>query len=315
MKEFIERTLHQEIELSKYGELDRFPLMLQANYDFYMMKVKGGSCLVARLKSKQGLSVLRKQHKRLEQFTGLHCVFYLTQMNYYAKDKMVEEGIPFILEDRQVYIPFWGILLAQNERKALSVCREVSFLTQKLLLVALYGEWDGVTVTRAAQYLNVSKMSVTRCFDEIESLEIPVLRKKGHIRMIVSCGSKREMWKVIEPFMKAPVIKEFYLEEDISQELIKSGNSALSELSMLEDKICPTYAVTKYQLKNYGIKERKQVPRGEDPGCVVQELGYLIPFMDGKVVDPLTVSLIMRDDREEPRVSIALEEMLEEYVW
>lgn len=315
MKTFIERVLHQKIGLEKYDELERLPLIIQTNYDLYKMEIGGKYCLLASPKEKIGLAVLRKQQKRLEQLTGLRCVLYLTQMNYYMKDRMVEEGIPFILEDRQVYMPFLGILLAKNEERVLRACSQVSFLTQKLLLVALYNEWDGVTVTMAAAYLDVSKMSVTRCFDEIESLEIPVLRKKGRIRTITNYGNKKEMWETIKPFMKMPVIQEFYLEEDISPNLIKSGNSALSELSMLEDKTCPTCAATKFQLKDYGIKERKQVPKGEEPGCVVQELGYLIPFKDGKVVDPLTVALIMEKEKEEPRINIALEKILEEYVW
>jgi hypothetical protein len=32
-------------------------------------------------------------------------------MNYYSRDKMLEEGIPFIWENKQIYMPFLGILL------------------------------------------------------------------------------------------------------------------------------------------------------------------------------------------------------------
>jgi hypothetical protein len=167
----------------------------------------------------------------------------------------------------------------------------------------------------AAEHLKVSKMSITRCFDEIESLEVPVLVKKGRIRYISSKGDKKNQWEILKAFMRMPVIQEFYLEEDISASLIKSGISALSEFSMLGDNSHPTCALTKTQMKEYGIRERKQVPKGEVPGCVVQELGYLIPYKDGKVIDPLTTLLIMENEREEPRVDKALDEMLEEYVW
>jgi hypothetical protein len=103
------------------------------------------------------------------------------------------------------------------------------------------------------------------------------------------------------------------LEEDISANLVKSGISALSEYSMLGDNVYLTYGITKSQMKEYGIRERKQVPKGEVPGCVVQELGYLIPYKN--VIDPLTTLLIMDKEKEEPRIDIALDEMLEEYVW
>jgi hypothetical protein len=279
------------------------------------MEINGQHCLLARPKKDTGLVELRKQQKRLETLTRMYCVLYLTWMNQYSRDKMLEEGIPFVLENRQVYMPFLGVLLRPNETRELKPCSGVSFLTQKLLLLALYDRWENVTVTMAAEHLKVSKMSITRCFDEIESLEIPVLVKKGRIRYISSKGDKKNQWEILKAFMRMPVIQEFYLEEDISVGLIKSGISALSEFSMLGDNSYPTCAITKTQMKEYGIRERKQVPKGEVPGCVVQELGYFIPYKDGKVIDPLTTLLIMENEREEPRVDKALDEMLEEYVW
>jgi hypothetical protein len=315
LKEFIEKTLHQNIELERYDKLEQLPLMLRANYELFDMKINGQHCLLARPKEETGLVELRKQQKRLETLTGMYCVLYLIWMNQYSRDKMLEEGIPFVLENRQVYMPFLGVLLRPNETREIKACSEVSFLTQKLLLLSLYNGWENITVTMAAEHLKVSKMSITRCFDEMESLEIPFLVKKGRIRYICSKGDKKNQWEILKAFMRRPVIQEFYLEEDLSVNLTKSGISALSEFSMLGDNSYPTCAITKAQMKEYRIRERKQVPKGEIPGCVVQELGYLIPYKGGKVIDPLTTLLIMENEREEPRVDKALDEMLEEYVW
>ena len=63
----------------------------------------------------------------------------------------------------QVYIPFLGLLLKQNEARALKPCFKISFLTQKFLLLALYEEWDDLTVTVAADngcFKNVSHESI-----------------------------------------------------------------------------------------------------------------------------------------------------------
>ena len=49
-------------------------------------------------------------------------------------------------------------------------------------------------------------------------------------------------------------------------------------------------------------------------GCVVQEIGYYIPFNQGNVIDPLSVYLLL-EDMDDPRVETALEKMLEDYVW
>ena len=314
MKEFIEKTLHQEIELIPLECIDSFPLVLRANYDYYTMKIERQDCILAALKDEINLSTIRKQYRRILQITGKHCVLYLKKLTYYSRDKMLEEGIPFIWEEHQIYMPFLGLLLQKNETRKVKPCFKISFLTQKLLLTAIYGEWNDVSVTEAAERLAVSKMSITRAFDEIESLDIPVLKKTGRSRRCVRIGNKKETWEIIEVFLRSPLLKEYHLENQFPEKLMKSGISALAEMSMLGDNPYPTYCITKYDTIKNRIAGEQEVPRGEMPGCIIQELGYCIPFQDGEVVDPLTVYLLLKND-EDPRVEIALEEMMEEYVW
>ena len=50
--------------------------------------------------------------------------------------------------------------------------------------------------------------------------------------------------------------------------------------------------------------------------CVVLELGYFIDFYGKKIQDPLSIVLsITKDELEDERVGISINEMLEEYVW
>ena len=54
----------------------------------------------------------------------------------------------------------------------------------------------------------------------------------------------------------------------------------------------------------------------EEVGCVVLELGYFIDFYGKKIQDPLSIVLsITKDELEDERVGISINEMLEEYVW
>ena len=314
MKDFIEKTLHQTIEIRPYMEIKKFPLIIEKNYDFFQMEIMKQICILARPKENIGLAALRRQQKQIERLTGRYCVMYLKKMNYYSRDKMLEEGNSFVWENHQVYMPFLGLMLSQNEIREISPCFKISFLTQKFLFMALYGEWDNLTVTAAADKIHVSKMSVTRIFDELESLDIPVLIKKGRSRRYIRTGSKKEIWNLIRPFLRTPLLKEYYLERDMPNLSVKSGISGLSELSMLEDNPYPTYAVTKHEIRKTGIYQEKQIPAGEIPACVIQELGYFIPFRQGKVIDPLSIYILLKD-MDDPRIETALEEMLEEYVW
>lgn len=115
MKKFIEDTLHQKVELEIYKNIEVFPLVLRVNYSFYEMKMMGCKCILGAPKEELGLIALRQQCKRIEQLANERCVLYLTKMNYYAKEKMIEEGIAFVLEDRQIYIPFLGVFLQKRK--------------------------------------------------------------------------------------------------------------------------------------------------------------------------------------------------------
>ena len=55
-----------------------------------------------------------------------------------------------------------------------------------MLLVAIYERWKEVKVSEAAERLSVSRKSASRCFDELEYLNIDVLGMKGKSNKPVS---------------------------------------------------------------------------------------------------------------------------------
>ncbi|MDD3746136.1 MAG: hypothetical protein PHD70_06635 [Anaerostipes sp.] len=84
--------------------------------------------------------------------------------------------------------------MSSDERKIAPV-HLISYLTQKLLLTAIYDKWQEVTVTEASRRLEVSKMSMSRCFDEIEYLNIDVIRMKGKSRVVCVSKDRKILWE------------------------------------------------------------------------------------------------------------------------
>ena len=176
--------------------------------------------------------------------------------------------------------------------------------------------WNGTTVTQAAEALGVSKMTISRCFDEIEVLELPILQVKNRARKLYAAPDKRAMWQIIQPVLRNPIIKEFRLAEIPQADLPLSGLSALAEYSMLTDNPYPTVAFEKVQIQELNPNAWKQVPQIEQPVCVAHEVGYLLPFGNHNAIDPLSAALMLtEEDKTDPRVETSLNEMLEEYVW
>lgn len=316
MKEFLEKALRQNVTIKEdkktYEEL---PLMYQGRYEIFKVETSGLLWLAIHPKSATRLTMLRKDRIRIENVTGLNCVIFFDCVTFYIKEKLMEEGIPFVIKDKLVYLPFMGYLLKNENEKKLAPVHLISFLTQKLLFTMIYERWNEVKVTDAAARLKVSKMSVSRCFDELEYLNIDVLSMKGSSRVISVPNDLKKFWNENKKRLRNPVIKRYVFSKDINLNK-EAGISALCEYSLLSDNNYPTYAVTKKELKESGVRTVRQADLSEEIGCVVLELGYFIDFNDRGIQDPLSVALSMTEEEcNDERIEISIDEMLEEYVW
>ena len=316
MKEFLEKILRQNVIMTKNKEAyKKLPLVYRGRYDIFTVETNGALWMAIHPKDDVGLVMLRRDRAGVEKMTGLNCAIFLDRTTFYIKEKMMEEGIPFVIEGKQVFLPFIGYLLSKENERELAPVHLISFLTQKMLLMAIYERWNEVKVSDVAKRIGVSTKSASRCFDELEYLNIDVLGMKGKSRVINIPDDRKQLWQQIERVLRNPVIRRFVLREDMKIEK-KAGISALCEYSLLSDNVYPTYAVTKRELKASGVKVEKQVSELEEIGCVVLELGYFIDFSGKGLQDPLSVVLSLTgEEQEEERVDISINEMLEEYVW
>lgn len=316
MKAYIEKCLRCPITIKENTELlKRLPLKYKGNYNLFSVFQGEIEWIIVQPKVELRLNALRHDRNQIEKISRLNCALFFKKLNYYAKETMMNEGIPFIIAEKQMFLPFLGMLLSENDNRKLAPVHTISFLTQKLLLCAIYEKWKDMNVTRIAQKLGVAKMSVTRCLDEIEYLDIDVLDTSGKTRKVTIKDGNKALWEKIKPVLRNPVITRFQLAEDICLEK-KAGISALCEYSLLSDNNYPTYGITKKELREINLKSLRQISIGEEKGCEVLELGYFIEFNGKQVQDPLSVLLtISREDMEDERVQNCIDKMLEDYVW
>ena len=316
MKDFIEKSLRRPVTLVENMEiLKKLPLKFKGSYELFSVYQDNVEWIIAKPKKELRLNALRYDRNQIDKVAGLNCALYFNKLNYYTKEIMLNEGIPFILEGKQVFLPFLGMLLSEKNNRRLVPVHTISFLTQKLILCALYEKWNDMNVTKIAEKLGVTKMSVSRCLDEIEYLDIKILDKSGKTRKVSVSEENKVLWEEIKPVLRNPIITRFQLAEDIRLDK-KAGMSALCEFSMLSDNEYPTYAIIKSELKETNIKQIRQISIGEDIGCEVLEVGYFIEYNGKMVQDPLSIMLsLSAEDLEDERVQICIEEMLEEYVW
>ncbi len=315
MKEFIEKSLGISTVMNDIDYDDKLPLMYSGLYRFKMVQMQSVEWIIAIPKEQINLSKLRKHHKQIEKLLSLHCAIFFKNTSIYSKNTMVAEGIPFIVEGKDIYLPFLGILLNSSPERKIKPVQKISFLTQKIILTAIYDDWHKINVTGTASRLGITKMSASRCFDEIEFFAFPILGMKGKSRVIDIPEDKKSLWENIKGLLRNPVISIFYVRDDLKISF-KGGLSALSDYSMIADNLYPTYAVAKKDIRDYDFKDRLIDIKVNEPGCVIQEVGYIIPFMNNNYMDPLSLSLSLTDeDKSDERIIKSVNDMLEEYVW
>lgn len=316
MKTFLEKALQQNVIIKENERIfEKLPLAYRGRYDIFIVETNGVAWTAIHPKNETGLVMLRKDRARVEKTAGLNCAIFLDRATFYVKEKLMEEGIPFVINGKQLFLPFIGYLLSNANERELAPVHLISFLTQKMLLIAIYERWNNVKVSDAAKRVGVSRMSASRCFDELEYLNIDVLSMKGKSRVITMPEDLKKFWNQNVGVLRNPVIQRFVLNDNMRLEK-KAGISALCEYSLLSDNEYPTYAVTKKELKDSGVRTARQVRMSEEIGCIVLELGYFIEFDGKEMQDPLSVMLSMtKEEKEDERINISINEMLEEHVW
>jgi hypothetical protein len=316
---FLEEQLHQRVDIIPYNEDMPIPLYLKNSYELSVMKILETKCLLMRPLDKINFAALKKHYAKLQSLTNLQCVLYFKEVNVYACHKMIECGIPFIQEGRQIYLPFLGMILSKNlpQRKSLEAKQKVSFMTQQFLLLAIYHQWKKMTVTQVAQQMQVSKMSVSRCFDELEALDLHCIQRRGRNRFFVWQESWQTLWQSARIFLQNPIVKQYNLQEQLNaKKLLLAGIAAISMYSMLDNNSYAVYAVDKTMAATLKLKDKLCVPAGEAPAEVIAVMQYVISFHDGQTIDPLSAILMLsEEDKEDPRVEMAVDEMLKEQLW
>ncbi len=318
MKQVMEELLHIPCEEKEFPGIDALPLFLRGSYRLKVLHVADTSFLTASPIEKVNLSSMRKHRKQLMELAGMKCAFRFEGISSYTRQKMLEEGIPFILEGKELYLPFLGVVLNSN-RKEKNPPSRISYLTQKMLLTVLYKGITNSTVTKMAKILGVSKMSVTRCFDELDAFHLGLIENNGTAgRYFIWNKTKRDLWERVRPILRNPVEKEFLLDCTPPCPLPMSGLTAISHFSMLADNSYPTYAISKQAIRDLHLEDLPQVPQGELPAAVIQVMGYAYLHEDDTklVIDPLSAVLsLSQEEMNDPRIEGAVEEIMEEFVY
>ena len=160
-------------------------------------------------------------------------------------------------------------------------------------------------------------MTATRAARELLQFNLFELEQRGRARYLRLAGDRRELWEKAKPHLRTPVFRTLWTYD---QRILKAsgarwaGESALARMTMLNEPQHQVVAVT-----SETIQKAKQAgiffePREITNGVALQVWRYKPEMLDKKTVDPLSLWLSLQD-RQDNRIQMALDEIVEKFPW
>lgn len=219
------------------------PIYIVSNYQFYTAYIENIRCIVIKpIEELPTLPSLKKQIQKIRVIDDVPVVLYSKTISFYRRKSLLENHIPF-MTDKQVFLPFIGTLLV-DEKETEKIKDKFVYSTQLLFLAYMYNHEKKVYVSDLSKSLPFSAMTLSRAVKQLEMTDLFLVYKDGVNKVIESKYSYKELYERIQHYLLTPVRHVGYMDQSlVTDHMVLSGESALSEMSMLNPSRIRTYAV------------------------------------------------------------------------
>src|ERR1017187_5971335 len=298
------------------------PLFLRKRYAVFSTRLFGRKSLLAV--GAEGGEIgspgeYGKHEEVLKLKLGEPVVLVLPILPSYARNRMVQMGIPFIVPGSQTFIPNSLIDLRERfpqpnskRRETLSPAAQCTVLYHLLL-----GPLTEISLKDIAQKVQYSPMMMTKVKDELEAAEICKIVRNGRSIVLDFTATGRALWEQVQPQLTSPIKKKHWVQSaKPGPPALLAGMSALSLRTMIAADRLPTYALPLAVFQDF-------LERGICTGChdaekatARIEVWSYNPQLLGhdQMVDSLSLYLSLRNSADE-RVQQQLEQLIAELKW
>lgn len=254
------------------------------------------------------ITTLKKHIDRIQKSENLPAVLVLKGVTFRQKEYLIREKIPFIVDGKQIYLPFMALYLQERCNAEKQERDEILPSSQMLLLHFIYNGAKEMSTSQAARELELTSTSISRASRQLEEMGLLQAKKMGVKKILFSESLPKDIFKNAEKKLVTPVKRTIYISKELAgTELPESGYSALAEYSMLNLPNIRYYASDKISQWKAVQSDHLQDSRTQ----VAVELWRYDPrkLSKRKIVDELSLALSLRKKADE-RVEEAIEEML-----
>lgn len=301
----------QRIELWNLSKQDQKGLWLELIANFNMMQFEFNGQVMLLLVAKGEVDYTnvqrRKISERIESVKHIPAVFYFDNLLTYERDRLVEQGVYFIVADKFAFVP----TLIINRLSTKSEIKELFYpSTQYILLYHLQIEClDGLSLKELEYKVPYKYKTIAKSIKQLEALGLVRLEGSRNKKLVFELSGK-ELWDKASTNLIDPV-KSIEYTSDVFPEGVIGGISALSHYSMLAPEDVPTRVLTAEWVREH----KSSIPElhsFESPQRI--EIWKYPPLGPSGYVDKLSLFLTLKDDND-PRVEKEIEIMMNEIRW
>ena len=314
--EYLKRIFGEQTVKERNLNLRGLPLYLSNTYRFYGISIHNKDYAFALPQSTLNLKSYKVQGKKAEAVLSVPVVLCADKLMFQQRENLINSGVEFVEPGKQIYMPSLGVVL--NDRRNSADTKPIEKFTPQIQLCALfflYKKEKEYTAKEISETTGLNVMAVSRGVSALTELELLSVRKAARTNYYTIEASKNKFLESIKDYLISPVLKRVYAEgKNIFNVGIKSGYTALSQLTSVVDDSIQTYAVSRTTYKSIESNCRESSDMFSLNNKIVKiEVWKYDPmiFVTDNCVDRLSLYLSFANDNDE-RTEESLKELMKE---
>lgn len=301
--------------IKEYKQINNLPVYMSINRKFYKVIEDDICFIVVEIENSiLGLKELIIQKDKYESEFSKPVVFYFNNVSKHQRDSLIRNRIPFMTKSSQIYIPFIGMHINSILSNEKNINKEKMMpVSQCLFLYMLYISKDSKVIKKdVAEYLKISKMSITRASEQLEAMNIICQEKIGKEIYMYTKKIGRELFESAKQYLINP-IQEIVTVTNTKQlnNLPLSNESALSSIAMLNNPRIKSVAIYKAKAREYKFNVIDNKWENNDNVINVEKWKYdPCLFSKNSIVDPVSLYMSLNANKDE-RIEAEIERMIE----
>ena len=177
--EYLDKVLGVKVTYDDV-EFKHLPNFIATRYRLQMVSMNEQKMIFLYPKTElEQIEVLKKHIARIQKNENVPVVLVLKELSFRQKEYLIREKIPFIVDGKQIYLPFMAVYLQERCSAEKKTREEILPSAQMLLLHFIYGGAQELSTSQAAKNLELTPASISRASKQLEEMGLLHIKKEG----------------------------------------------------------------------------------------------------------------------------------------